>query len=179
VIAVRNHPSQRVFAKVGFRAVAAADLLLYEITGRVPRPVLAGAPVVRSVGPAFAPVLAPLAGQSPDRAARLLAQRENVYLLALDGDRPLGYAELLYVRTLQYEGFWMERVAIAAERSEAVAHALCASAIEAGKVRPEAGVVGILVSPDDRLRRDACIRQGFACVEQYRVYERALELDGQ
>ncbi|MBN1639608.1 MAG: GNAT family N-acetyltransferase [Anaerolineae bacterium] len=176
VIAVANRASERAFARSGFHPTAEVDLVLYEVSGRVPRPILPGAPAVRVANVSDAPALAALSGRPPERAAALLSHHDNVYLVARKEERTLGYAELVYVRTLQYQGFWIESLATVRSAGRAL-RALVAAAIEEAKRRPEADVVGHLVPRDDGARYRACVSEGFALVEHYVVHERALHED--
>ena len=193
LVAARNLASQRAFEKVGFRAQAEVDLLLYEVGGRVPRPQATGAPLVREarqvgtpgagVAGADAGAIAALGGRPVAEVAALIERPDLSYLLAEEGERTVGYAELIEVHTLQYRGYWLESLVICAGTARAdrrrIAKALFSAAIEAAKRDLVLDLVGYLASREDKGRYAACVGEGFRRIEADRVYVRDLRGSGQ
>lgn len=193
LVAARNLASQRAFEKVGFRAQAEVDLLLYEVGGRVPRPQAAGAPLVREarrvgtpgagVAGADAGAIAALGGRPVAAVAALIERPDLTYLLAEEGEGTVGYAELIEVHTLHYCGYWLESLVSCAGTARAdrrrIAKALFSAAIEAAKRDPVLDLVGYLASREDKGRYAACVGEGFRRIEAYRVYVRDLPGSGQ
>jgi ribosomal protein S18 acetylase RimI-like enzyme len=167
VVAQRNTPSARTFVRNGFTPQATVDLLLYEVSGRAPRPATAG-PQVGLASPAK---VATLTGHPASYAAKLQQETDNLYLVALENQHPLGCVELVRVRTFQYEGYWLESIALAVRRNE-VARALFAAAIEQAKADPAVDRLGYLAAADDRLIYTACVSQGFHVIDTYQVFTR-------
>lgn len=167
-----NAASRRAFVKNGFQAARHADLLIYEITGRAARPQAAGVPhaVARAIA-GDATRIASLTEQPVSRVDRLLGQAQNTYLIAEHGSKALGCAELVHVRTLQYEGLWLESIAAP---DVSVAKGLCGAAIEVAKRLPSVELVGYALSPEDELRRAACVSEGLRVVGEYSVYAHPL-----
>jgi hypothetical protein len=87
----------------------------------------------------------------------------------------LGGAELIHVRTLQYEGLWIEALAVTGRGAAAnrAALALFGAAIESGKRQEGMDLVGYLVTPRDRDLYSAALAEGMTLVDTYRsfVYE--------
>ena len=84
----------------------------------------------------------------------------------------LAAAELIHVRTLQYEGFWIEALAVA-ERGAAghrAALALFGGAIERVKQREEMDLVGYLASSGDRDLYSAAVAEGMFVVDRYKSF---------
>jgi ribosomal protein S18 acetylase RimI-like enzyme len=169
VVAEHNIPSARAFARNGFASQTTADLLLYQVSGRIPRPSTAGL----EVRLASAQEVTTLTGRPLSLVAGLLRQAENVYLVSVENDRPLGCAELIHVRTFQYKGYWIESIALAVRR-ESIVRALFAAAIEHTKRDPAADRLGYLAAPDDRLIYTSCVSQGFHCIDTYQILTRRL-----
>jgi len=193
LVATRNLASQRAFEKNGFRAQAEVDLLLYEVGGRSTRPQAAGVPLVREarrVGMPAAGVaaadtaaeeagaIAALGGRPVADVAASIERPDLTYLLAEEGGRTVGYAELIEVRTLQYRGYWVESLVICAGTACAdrrrTTKALFSAAIEATKRDPALDLAGYLASREDKGRYAACVGEGFRRIEAYRVYVRDL-----
>ena len=178
LVATDNLSSQRVFAKNGHAPSGTVHLLLYEVTGRVPRPRQAGTPEVRVAQGADAPLVAALAGCAEDRASRLLQLSDHVTLIAERAGQARGYAELLQVRTLQYQGFWIESLVVVDRRERAAAarfaSAIFASAIEEAKRRDAIDEIGYLASPTERALYTACVGEGFGKVNEYLPFLRTL-----
>jgi ribosomal protein S18 acetylase RimI-like enzyme len=190
LVAAHNLASQRAFEKVGFHAQAEVDLLLYEVGGRVPRPQITGTPLVREVRRLGTPgagvvgtdagAIAALGGRPVAEVAALIERPDLTYLLAQEGERTVGYAELIEVRTLQYRGYWLESLVICAGTARAdrrrIAKAVFSAAIEAAKRDPALDLAGYLSSREDEGRYAACVSEGFGRIEAYRVY--VLDLTG-
>jgi hypothetical protein len=193
LVAVENKSSQRVFVKNGFQALDTVHLLAFRVTGRAPRPPRPGAPTVRPVLEGEQEALARLLEERADGAARMAEQlrRAEVQYLAAVGtalvDKTaeavtmnvgmgatelLGGAELIHVRTLQYEGLWIE--ALAVTRGGAVenraALALLSAAIERVKRDDVLDLVGYLVAPREQALYAAAVAEGMALVDRYKSY---------
>ena len=80
-------------------------------------------------------------------------------------------AELIHVRTLQYEGIWVESLSLA-EPDRQVARALFRAAIESAKRHPGVDRVGYLAPPENRLAYEACVGEGFSQVDEYLTFVR-------
>jgi GNAT superfamily N-acetyltransferase len=169
LIARANIASQRAFAKSRFAPVARVDLLLYQVSGRVPRPPEPGLPTVRLAGDADVPAVAELGNTSPSRVAKLIAHPDNTYLITTGDNTPLSCGELIHVRTLQYEGTWLESLTLTTSDRQ-VARALFRAAIEMAKRTPEMDRVGYLAPPGDREVYEACVREGFSWVDEYLTF---------
>jgi GNAT superfamily N-acetyltransferase len=169
LIAAHNAASRRAFEKNGFRPIVGVDLLLYQVSGRVPRPRAADSPDVRQARIEDAGAIAKVAGHSASSMRSLIQRHENVYLIAEQGESCLGYAELVDVRTLQYQGFWIESLALRVADRRA-AKALFSAAIEQAKRRPEMDRVGYLARPEDELLYTACVSEGFQKIDDYQIY---------
>jgi len=173
LVASDNLPSQRVFVKNGFASVARVDLLLYEVSGLVPRPQRPDVPSVRIAQTADAPIICGLLGCPVARIIELLRRADNLYLIAESGPNAYGYLELIQVRTLQYEGFWIESMAVAG-RSRSVASALFSATVEEAKRRESIDEVGYLASPENRVLYAACVGEGFKKMKEYQIFTREL-----
>jgi ribosomal protein S18 acetylase RimI-like enzyme len=169
LVASNNVPSQRVFIHNGFTATAEVHLLSHQITGRVPRPQRANAPSVHRAGPADAPGIARLTGCTVTRAAACLRRPDNLYLLVRRGEEILGCAEMVHVRTLQYEGFWIESVSIS-HRGGAAVLALFNASIEEAKRHMAMDRVGYLAMRGERVLYTAAVREGFGKVVDYLAF---------
>jgi ribosomal protein S18 acetylase RimI-like enzyme len=174
LVAARNRASRRVFEKNGFSPAARVDLLLYEVLGRVPRPRQPGLPKVRAALPSDAAALSRLTGRAAGRVQDLIERSGNLYLVAVVDGRVRGCAELLHVRTLQYEGFWMESLTVDVQGA-GIPAALFNAAVEEAKRREAIDEVGYLARPGERALYTACVGQGFKKVDKYLVYVRDLE----
>lgn len=184
LVATNNLPSQRVFTRNGFSSIAQVHMLLYQVSGRVPRPRQVGQPGVRAAQVTDVPAIAEQSGCAVARIAAQLCHPDNLYLVAERGQRVLGYVELIHVRTLQYEGFWLESLAVAgwdrhaaSRRCAAPTNQSCASvlfnaAIEEAKSRDTIDEVGYLVSPGEHHLYAACVGQGFRKVNEYLIFVR-------
>jgi N-acetylglutamate synthase-like GNAT family acetyltransferase len=169
LIATRNEASQRAFAKNGFSPHREADLLLYEVSGRVPRPTPEAGPTVRRATVDNAPQVAALTSIDPARARDCISRSENTYLLAQHAGQILGCVELIEVRTLQYHGMWLESIA-PQTADPALAGSLFSAAIEEAKRHPEIDLVGYAVPPQLEWLHAACVSQGYHKVESYQVH---------
>lgn len=196
LVAVDNLASQRVFVKNGFRAVDRVHLLAYRTSGRAPRVPRPGAPVVRLVQTGESRALARLlGGEDADAgdAARMAGQllRADVqYRVAVDAPGQMGRIELLggaewiHVRTLQYEGLWVESLAVtkrgAAESRVAkslvaenrAALALFGAAIERIKLEDGMDLMGYLAAPRDRALYSAAVAEGMTLIDEYTSFVR-------
>lgn len=168
VVAVSNVASQRAFAKNGFSPAAERHLLVRRAAQPL-SPTRASAIPVRRATSADAWALARLSRQTVERARSCLAQADNVYLIA-GADQ--GYVELLQVRTLQYMGFWLEAMQLAAQDPQAI-DALLATAVEwvdAAGQAGEADLVGYLAWPEVRAVYEGCLEHGFVRIGQYQPW---------
>jgi hypothetical protein len=102
----------------------------------------------------------------------LLHHPENVCLLAERGEMLLGCAELIHVRTLQYQGFWVESLALRTP-DRRTAQALLNASIEGAKRHPDMDRVGYMAPPDDELLYTACVSQGFIKIAAYLPFVKA------
>ena len=173
LVLVNNVPSQRVFIGNGFSSIARTDLLLYEVSGRVPRPSLVDVPLVRGAVVADEAAIANLSGCPVARVAKVLRQEEDQLLVAVRGLAVCGYAELIHVRTLQYEGVWVESLAIA-DGDDRAARALFHRAIEDAKRREAMDEIGFVIPPEEGTVYEAAVGEGFKKVNEYLVFERDL-----
>jgi GNAT superfamily N-acetyltransferase len=171
LIARSNVASQRAFAKNGFAPLADVYLLLYQVSGRVPRPSESGLPVVRVAQAVDAENIAAVTKRTVSRVTKLIARPENTYLVAIRDGTLYGCAELIHVRTLQYEGIWVESLSLA-EPDLQVARALFRAAIESAKRHPGIDRVGYLAQPQNRLVYEACVGEGFSQVDEYLAFVR-------
>jgi len=173
VVSTSNPASQRAFARNGFRQAAGVDLLLYEISGRAPRPARDGVPEVRPAREDDASGIATLSGCALSRVLDLLGHADNLYLVVEGGRGVVGYVELLRVRTLQYTGWWVE--SISAEDGTRDTYAgLLKEVIERAKVDAFLDEVGILVPVRAGALCRACVGEGFRPKGSYWVYGREL-----
>jgi ribosomal protein S18 acetylase RimI-like enzyme len=171
LVAADNGASHRVFVKNGFSPVAAVDLLLYRVRGRIPRPQRAEYPPVRRALGGDARALAGLLDSDVARVATCLDCPDSLWLVAeRDGD-VLGCVELIHVRTLQYEGFWIESLAVAHRPGVPVEPALFSAAIEEAKRHATVDEVGYLASPSATLY-EAGVGEGMSKIDEYLVYVR-------
>jgi len=157
----------------GFSSVVQADLLVYEVSGRVPRSPLVGVPLVRGAVVADAAAIASLSGCPVDRVAEVMGQEANQLLVAVRGSAVCGYLELIHVRTLQYEGVWVESLAVA-DGNDRAARALFHWAIEDAKRREEMDEIGYVIPPQMATVYEAAVGEGFKRVNEYLVFERGL-----
>ena len=179
LVAADNLASQRVFAKNGFRVAGTVHLLSYRVNGRTPRRPRPGAPLVRPAqageGAALARLLAGGAA-SPARVAAQMARPDVHYLVAVENGALLGGMELVHVRTLQYEGLWVESLAVtpagrgpgAVENRAALA--LLGAAIERVKRQDGMDLVGYLVAPRKKALHAAAVAEGMGLVDVYKSY---------
>ena len=173
LVSTNNVASQRVFIKNGFSPISKGDLLLYQVAGRVPRPRLVGMPVVRRADSGDAVAVADLAGCSTTRTAAILKGKGTRVLIGVRGSAVCGYAELVHVRTLQYEGIWVESLVVL-DGDVRTARALFLRAIEDAKRCEEIDEVGYLVPRQEDVSYRAAIGEGFKKEKEYLVFERDL-----
>jgi ribosomal protein S18 acetylase RimI-like enzyme len=173
VVRANNLASQRVFRRNSFVAALEVQLLLYRVLGRIPRPSRLDLPVVRLGCIGDAGPIAKVSGCSIDRVTWLLGQTDNVYLVAGDPDKVAAVAELIHVRTLQYEGFWLESI-LPVQMERGFAAALINAAIEEAKARDNIDEVGLLVPSNALALYTACVSEGFRSIGDYLVFVRNL-----
>jgi ribosomal protein S18 acetylase RimI-like enzyme len=171
LIARSNVASQRAFVKNGFAPVADVCLLLYQVSGRVPRPPRSGLPVVRVAQAVDAANIGAATQRPVPRVAELIAHPENTYLIAIRDGALHGCAELIRVRTLQYQGIWIESLSLV-EPDGQIARALFRAAIERAKRHPGIDRIGYLARPENRPVYEACVGEGFAHVDEYLEFAR-------
>jgi hypothetical protein len=95
-------------------------------------------------------------------------------LVAGDEGRPAGYAELIRVQTLLYEGFWIESLAASdGEARHPLVRAAVARALSQGLDE-----VGAMVPAADRPLQDALADAGFDCLGDFYWMEARLPLPG-
>jgi hypothetical protein len=178
LVAVDNDASARVFHKCGFAPLATVHLLLYSVEGREPRPQRGDLLAVRPAGPGDHLAIAGLSRCDAGRAASALRRPDVVYLVAGRDGEVRAFVELIHVRTLQYEGFWIESVALPpraiAGQDRRVASALYAAAIEEAKRRESFDEVGCLVPLEANVLYEAAVSQGLRKAGEYRVFVKDL-----
>jgi ribosomal protein S18 acetylase RimI-like enzyme len=108
----------------------------------------------------------------PDDVLALASRQANEILVAVRGEEVVGFAELLYVETLLYQGIWLESV-IAQGADREVQAALISEAVERAK-RQRLDEVGCLVNAENHLLREALAGQGFGVVNEYYIFRRDL-----
>ena len=191
--ATDNLASQRAFTKAGFtpdRTVC--YLLLYEIRGFVPRPLDSGPVTVRDLALSTEEARAVLRlGEGltlkPDDVLALASRKANEILVAAREGEIVGFAELLYVETLLYQGIWLESLTGRGADREVQA-ALISEAVERAK-RKRLDEIGCLVrtrkrgmaegaeragNVENHLLRETLVGQGFSIVNEYYVFRRDL-----
>ena len=155
LVADDNGASARAFAAVGFRRAAEADHLLVYRTDQQAPPPLAD-PAVRVWAVAEEP------------------QRGWALLLAAQGDRPVGYVELLRVETLLYRGVWLESWrAETAAAGAALVRAALARAVDEGRQE-----VGAVVPDRDRAWQETLLDAGFGSLGRFYRLTARLPLPG-
>jgi ribosomal protein S18 acetylase RimI-like enzyme len=178
LVAVKNDASARVFHKCGFAPVATVHLLLYSVAGHEPRLWREDLPAVRPAGPDDCSAIARLSGCDAGRVASGLSRPDVTYLVAGQGGEFQACAELIHVRTLQYEGFWIESIALSpravAGQDKRAASALLNATIEEAKRRESFDEVGHLASPGANVLYEAAVGEGFKKTGEYRVLVRDL-----
>ena len=176
--ATDNLASQRAFTRAGFTPdETVCYLLLYEIRGFVPRPLVACPVTVRDLALSTEEaetVLRLGKGQTlrPGDVLALASRKANEILVAVREGELVGFAELLCVETLLYRGIWLESV-IASEDDREVQAALISEAVERAK-RKRLDEIGCLVNVEDHLLREALVGQGFGVVNEYYIFRRDL-----
>jgi ribosomal protein S18 acetylase RimI-like enzyme len=187
LVAVDNLASQRVFVKNGFRKGSSVHLLLHRVDDRVSRLSPLGIPVVRLAHASEGPAIARLLEADPGRVDRQLRNEDVLYLVVAVGGDLAGCAELLHVRTLQYEGLWIEALAVldggansseggmlGADPRAGVASALLRGAIEAAVRRDGIEEVGYLADPQQTALYEAGLSVGMFKVDEYCVFVREM-----
>jgi ribosomal protein S18 acetylase RimI-like enzyme len=193
VVATDNRASQRAFTKAGFTPdETVCYLLLYEIRGFAPRLLDSGSVTVRDLAFSSEEAVAVLRlGQGltlrPNDVLTLASRQANEILVAVTGEQIVGFAELLYVETLLYQGIWLESV-IAKGADREVQAALISEGVERAK-RKRLDEIGCLVptrkrgmaegaerakNVEDYVLREALVGQGFGVVNEYYIFRRDL-----
>ncbi|MFB0534932.1 MAG: GNAT family N-acetyltransferase [Anaerolineae bacterium] len=176
--ATDNPASQRAFTRAGFTPdETVCYLLLYEIRGFVPRPLVACPVTVRDLALSTEEAGAVLRlgdklALRPGDVLAVASRKANEILVAVRGGELVGFAELLCVETLLYRGTWLESM-IAPEADRKVLTALISEAVERAK-RKRLDEIGCLVNVEDHLLREALVGQGFGVVNEYHIFRRDL-----
>ena len=102
----------------------------------------------------------------------LAAGKANEILVAIQEGEVVGFAELLYVETLLYQGIWLESL-VAQGANREIQGVLISEAVERAK-RKRLDEIGCLVNEEDHLLREALLSQGFGAVNEYYVFRRDL-----
>ena len=139
VVATDNAASARAFARVGFRRAGNCDLLIYRPEHSAPQPWTALGVTIGEVDR-----LETLAEWLPEGVVPRAAIGSATTLLRAEHQgQPSGYAELLEVQTLLYQGVWIESLAASNELvrlaliHETVNRAATAGLDEIGMMAPE------------------------------------------
>jgi ribosomal protein S18 acetylase RimI-like enzyme len=188
LVAVDNLASQRVFVKNGFRRASSAHLLVYRVNGRVLRPLPSRMPPVRLARAMDRPAIARLLEADLDRVDCQLCSKDATYLVVIVAGGLGGCAELLHVRTLQYEGFWVEALVVSNETGVFgaggttadvtpvdAASALLHASIETAQRRDGIKEVGYLVDPRQTVPYEAALGEGMLKVDEYWSFVRDLQ----
>lgn len=152
IIARSNIASQRAFLKNGFAPLADACLLVCR-----PRAAAKGGAIqglgagrgsfhVRRAMGRDVEALAALAGHPAQRVSSLCHGPDTIYWVVEQNQTVAGYAELVRVYTLQYEGLWLESIGESTDDPSATAALLCTIVDEArqdGKI----DLIGYLAPP--------------------------------
>jgi ribosomal protein S18 acetylase RimI-like enzyme len=171
LVATNNQASRRAFIKNDFHPADKVELMVYEVSGRVPRPVREGAHV-RLACARDVDAVARWSGQGRERVESLLSQPGYACLVAERGGEAVGYLEMIGVRTLQYSGFWIE--SLTTDKGSAVVAALLNAAIETAKADERCDEVGYLVPSRTSALRVAVAREGFRHIGAYESLVREL-----
>jgi ribosomal protein S18 acetylase RimI-like enzyme len=171
LVATNNQASRRVFVKNGFYPVDRVELMVYEVTGRVPRPIQERA-TVRLATANDIDAIARWCEQRHERVESLLFWPGHVCLIAERGGKAIGYLEMIGVHTLQYSGFWIE--SLATDKGSAAVAALLNAAIETAKADEGCDEVGYLVPSRAEALRVSVAREGFRHIGAYESLVREL-----
>lgn len=169
VVATNNPGSARAFRRSGFCRYALCELLIFRSENRALAPWTAGGITVREASSReIAPLLTVKGSDAdwhPGDLTLLLAERDG---------QPAGYAELIQVQTLLYQGVWIESlVASTAPVRTALAHGAMAWAN-----RMNLDEVGMMV-PDRELPLRASLRDvGFQSLGKFDWLVAELPLPG-
>jgi ribosomal protein S18 acetylase RimI-like enzyme len=178
VVATDNPASQRAFTQADFTPdEMLCHLLLYEIRGFVPRPLDSGPVTVRDLALSTEEAEAVLRLSEgltlrPDDVLALATRKANEILVAIREGDVVGFAELLYVETLLYQGIWLESL-VAQGAGRETQTVLISEAVERAK-RKRLDEIGCLVNVKDHLLREALVSQGFGVVNEYDIFRRDL-----
>jgi len=173
LVAMTNVPSQRAFAKNGFSPAARVHLLVRKMPAPLPELPEGNGPTVRRAQAADVPALSKLSGCAADRIAALLQRPDNRYLIAGQGQAVRGYAELIHVYTLQYEGWWIESI-VTVDEEYCTASALFSAAIEEDRGHDGVDRIGYLGSPRRSALYTASLDRGFARIDEYLIFNKTL-----
>ncbi|MBN1934791.1 MAG: GNAT family N-acetyltransferase [Anaerolineae bacterium] len=159
IVARGNIASQRAFVKNGFAPAADAHLLVWDTS----RAVFSRAEIAISVRRAqSADVLAP---------EYLLQETENACLIGERDGIAQGHIELVRVRTLQYEGYWIESIMA---QEPKVARELLRAAIDLSQKDGKIDLLGCL-APAQSIAYEACTDLGLELVNQYTIFGKTQE----
>jgi ribosomal protein S18 acetylase RimI-like enzyme len=176
LVATDNHASARVFSKCGFVPVSTVHLMVYSIEGREPCPRRDGWPAIRLAQPDDRFAIARLSQGNPARIAKMHSQPTITYLVAGPERKVKGYVELIHVRTLQYEGFWLESMAVLRTGHRAgdrrVVSALLDGAIEETKRHESLDEMGQLIPTEETSLYEAAVGAGLKDIGKYRIFVR-------
>lgn len=203
VVATDNPASARAFTRMGFReARDVCNLMIYRTQGLSPRPSVAPGVTLREATrladaeewlvtlpiQSVAPLLpgglrggssagAQSHTDSEQQAGRQLAAQEvpnRTLLLAEQDGQPAGYAELLQVQTLLYQGEWIESF-VASTRT--IREALIEFVVNRAKTA-NLDEVGAIVPEHNWLLRQALLAGGFRSLGDFRWLMAELPLPG-
>jgi L-amino acid N-acyltransferase YncA len=170
VIATDNAASARAFARVGFRRAGNCDLLIYRPENNAPQPWTALGVTIGEVDTVEA-----LAEWLPEGAAPLAAVGGGTSLLLAEHQgQASGYAELLEVQTLLYEGVWIESLAASNELVRAaLIHGTVNRAVAAGLDE-----IGMMAPEQDLPLRQTLREAGFRSLGSFDWFRADLPLPG-
>jgi len=191
VVATDNLASQRAFTKAGFTPEeTVCHLLLYKVRGFAPRPLDPCPVTVRDLALSTEEAVAVLWLREgltlrPADVLALTSRKARETLVAVRKGEVVGFAELLYVETLLYQGIWLES-SIAQGADREIQAALIAEAVERAR-RKRLDKVGCLVRTRKRgtaegaerdknvktlFLREVLVSQGFGVVNEYYIFRR-------
>jgi GNAT superfamily N-acetyltransferase len=174
-VATDNSPSEGAFRRAGFRSEpGTCTLLIYRTDGLVPgedvssrHGSLSGVTVREAASVTSAREWLPDLPALDDHAAVCL-------LLAEQDGQPAGYAELIQVQTLLYQGIWIESLQAPARMArEALVQHVVRHASAAGLDE-----IGALVQARDWAFRDTLLARGFRSLGEFRWLVARLPLPG-
>jgi hypothetical protein len=170
VIATDNAASARAFARAGFRRAGNCDLLICRPEISAPRPWTALGVTIGEVHSVEA-----LSEWLPTGVASLPSVGAGTTLLQAEHlGQASGYAELLEVQTLLYQGVWIESLAASNELVRAaLIHSTVNRAVAAGLVE-----IGMMAPEQDLPLRQALREAGFRSLGSFDWFRADLPLPG-